>query len=239
MVTLLAQLMRDFWLMLVTNWPGSSGHWLRYRYYRTRLARLGAGVTIDPGVHISNPRYVSIDDNAWIDRGVTILAGPYGGREREIILQKNPDFRLQEGTVSIGKNCHVGIRCILSGLAGIQLEDDVNLGPETKVYSFTHHYRSRRHPNRPVVCGSRAAPDKQCLFAGPVVLKARVMIASNGVIMPAVTIGTNSAVLIGGVVLRSVPDNVVIAGNPSKVVSVRFPNLAESQSPPVVGAHTA
>ncbi len=224
-----AALIKDFWLMLIMHWPGGTGAQLRYRYYRRRLAHLGVGVTIDAGVYISNPGYVSIDDNCWIDRGVTILAGPCGGKDREFLTRTNADFRLQEGVVSIGKNCHIGIRSIISGFAGVQLEDNVNLGPDTKLYSLTHHYRSVRHPSRPVVCGSRGARDRQCLFAGPVVLKAGAVVMANAIIMPAVTIGKNSAVLIGSVVLRGVPENVVVRGDPMNVVGVRFPNSPNTE----------
>src|SRR5690606_8062750 len=55
-------------------------------------------------------------------------------------------------------------------------------------------------------------------FFGKVVIKDNVYIGNNCLIMPGVTIGSNVLVAAGSVVTKSVPDGVVVGGNPAKVL---------------------
>ena len=52
----------------------------------------------------------------------------------------------------------------------------------------------------------------------PVVLKDNVWIGDGAIVNKGVTIGKNSIVGSGSVVVKDVPDNVVVAGNPAKIV---------------------
>src|SRR5690606_4134011 len=54
---------------------------------------------------------------------------------------------------------------------------------------------------------------------GKIRVKDNVYIGNNCLIMPGVTIGNNVVVAAGSVVTKSVPDNVVVAGNPARVIS--------------------
>lgn len=53
---------------------------------------------------------------------------------------------------------------------------------------------------------------------GKIVLEDNVTIGVQAIIMPGVTIGSNSVVGAGSVVRKSIPPNVVVAGNPARVV---------------------
>lgn len=53
---------------------------------------------------------------------------------------------------------------------------------------------------------------------GKVVLGNRVYVGSGAMIMPGVTIGDNVLIAAGSVVTKSIPSNVVVAGNPAKFV---------------------
>ena len=54
--------------------------------------------------------------------------------------------------------------------------------------------------------------------AGKVVLKKNVFIGAGAIILRNVTIGENSIVAAGSVVTKDVPPNVIVAGNPAKVI---------------------
>lgn len=45
-----------------------------------------------------------------------------------------------------------------------------------------------------------------------------VYVGSNSLIMPGVTIGNNVLIAAGSVVTKSIPDNVVVAGNPARII---------------------
>ena len=53
---------------------------------------------------------------------------------------------------------------------------------------------------------------------GKVVLGNRVYVGAGAMIMPGVTIGDNVLISAGSVVTKSIPSNVVVAGNPAKFV---------------------
>lgn len=53
---------------------------------------------------------------------------------------------------------------------------------------------------------------------GKVSLGNYVYVGSNALIMPGVTIGNNVLIAAGSVVTKSVPDNVVVGGNPAKII---------------------
>ncbi|MBW7470448.1 acyltransferase [Marinobacter sp. F4218] len=55
-------------------------------------------------------------------------------------------------------------------------------------------------------------------FFGKVIIKDNVYIGNNCLIMPGVTIGSNVVIAAGSVVTKSVPDDVVVGGNPAKVI---------------------
>ena len=64
---------------------------------------------------------------------------------------------------------------------------------------------------------ARGKYDKFDCF-GKVKIGNNVYIGNNSLIMPGVIIGNNVLVAAGSVVCKSVPDNVVIGGNPAKII---------------------
>ncbi len=61
-------------------------------------------------------------------------------------------------------------------------------------------------------------PPRPVLKTAPVIIEDNVWIGMNAVILKGVTIGENSVVAAGSVVSKSVPPNVVVAGNPAVIV---------------------
>ena len=104
-----------------------------------------------------------------------------------------------ENDVVIGDR--VTIKCGVQIWDGIQLEDDVFIGPNA---TFTND----RFPR------SKIYPDN---FAKTVVRKG-ASIGANATILPGISVGTNSMIGAGAVVTRSVPPNAIVVGNPAKIV---------------------
>ncbi|MCZ7568485.1 MAG: acyltransferase [Ardenticatenaceae bacterium] len=219
-----------FQLLLLPIWylPGHAGNALRYHYYKHKLKHLGQNVMIDVGVQIQNPQYISIGDNTWIDRYVILLAGRTQ-RKRETLHKPNLNYRFGPGELHVGNNVHIGPFTIISAIGGVQLGDDVTLSAGCKVYSFSHHYRSFQDPsNRSFAFGSMVAPERQSMLSSPVVFENNTGMALNGVVLPGVTVGRDSFVMINAVVTKNVPPNSLVAGHPAKVVDERFVTVADS-----------
>jgi maltose O-acetyltransferase len=71
------------------------------------------------------------------------------------------------------------------------------------------------HPLSPVNRISAKAEDASC---APVFIGRNVFVGANSLILKGVTIGDNSVIGAGSVVTSSIPENVIAAGNPCRVI---------------------
>ena len=55
-------------------------------------------------------------------------------------------------------------------------------------------------------------------FAKPITFGNNVWIEGSAIINPGVTVGDNVVIVSGAVVTKDVPDNVVVGGNPAKLI---------------------
>ncbi|MGB9627200.1 MAG: hypothetical protein ACPL6D_00945 [Thermodesulfobacteriota bacterium] len=185
---------------------------------------IGKNVRISTGVYFQNPEYISIDDNCWIDMNVSILAG-LDSSKREKIIIKNEAYKGEKGVVHIGKNVHVGIGCIISGIsAGVYISDNCGLSAQSKIYSLCHHYQSKKDPTNKEIYFSPLVPQKnQCIIEGAVTLGLNTGVALNSVILPGVSIPENCFVAINAVVRPGdYRNNSILSGNPAERVGDRF-----------------
>jgi UDP-2-acetamido-3-amino-2,3-dideoxy-glucuronate N-acetyltransferase len=104
-----------------------------------------------------------------------------------------------ENDVIIGND--VTIKNGVTLLDGIRLEDNVFIGPNV---SFTNDRLPR----------SKKFPDQFL----QTVIKAGASIGANATILPGITIGENAMVGAGTVVVKSVPPNCTVVGNPSRIL---------------------
>lgn len=111
------------------------------------------------------------------------------------------------GKITIGNNV------VLQGTAivayqSVIIEDHVIFGPNVTVMDSSGHPLTQR--------GS--ANEAERVTAAPVHIKEHAWIGMNTLILKGVTIGRHAVVGAGSVVHQDVPDNVVICGNPAKIV---------------------
>ena len=72
------------------------------------------------------------------------------------------------------------------------------------------------HPIRPE--GRRYNSNPQEISVSPVVIEDNVFIGTGAMVLKGVHIGKNSVIGAGSIVTKSIPENVVAAGNPAKVI---------------------
>lgn len=90
----------------------------------------------------------------------------------------------------------------------IRIEDDVMLGQGVHIYVDNHKYSD---PDVPII-------DQGFCSSKSVTIKKGAWLGANVIVLPGVTIGANSVVGAGSVVTKSVPDRVMAAGCPAKVI---------------------
>ena len=129
---------------------------------------------------------------------------------------------------AVGKNgqCTIGDFTLLNG-ALIMVEERIEIGSHCLISWNVGIADSDFHPLEPAqrLIDARAIapffkdrPPRPKLKTAPVIISNNVWIGMNATILKGVTIGENSVVAAGSVVTKSVPPNVVVAGNPAVVV---------------------
>lgn len=93
---------------------------------------------------------------------------------------------------------------ILDG-GGVEIGDDVFIGPNVGIYTANHPTDVRRR-------------EKGYEWALPVKIGDKVWIGGGVTILPGVTIGNNTVIAAGSVVTKDIPANVIAAGNPCMII---------------------
>ncbi len=117
-----------------------------------------------------------------------------------------PPFRCDYGSnISIGDNFYANFDCIMLDTANIKIGDNVFFGPKVNIYTACH----------PIYAPVR---NEQLEYAKEVTIGDDVWIGGNVTINPGVHIGSNVVIGSGSVVTGDIPDGVVAAGNPCRII---------------------
>lgn len=105
--------------------------------------------------------------------------------------------------IKLGKNVFINHACSFLDLGGIEIEDNVMIGPRVNISSENH----------PSEIGKR-----NTMVPQKVTIKKGAWLGANVTVLPGVTIGENSVVAAGALVNKDVEPNSVYAGIPAKKI---------------------
>lgn len=139
------------------------------------------------------------------------------GEERQNLLRElfgafgsggeiEPPFRCDYGCfLSIGERFFANFHCVILDCAPVTIGDNVMFGPGVQIYTAYH-------PLEPQL-------RRELLEAAkPVNIGHNVWVGGNAIILPGVSIGDNSVIGAGSVVTKDVPRDVVVVGNPARIL---------------------
>lgn len=109
--------------------------------------------------------------------------------------------------VEVGEGCRIGIRDFGTEPYLIKIGNRVTIGPGVQI--ITHDGSSwliRDHDN------------SRYYIYGRVSIGDDVFVGMNSIILPGVTIGSRVVVGAGSIITKDIPDNVVVAGNPARII---------------------
>ncbi len=107
--------------------------------------------------------------------------------------------------IEVGENFFANYGCIILDVNKVKIGKNCMLAPNVAIYSATHPVKAEERYNG-VELGLPVNIGDNCWIGG------------GSVICPGVSIGNNVCVGAGSVVTKSFGDNVLIAGNPAKVI---------------------
>jgi len=117
-----------------------------------------------------------------------------------------PSFRCDYGyNIRMGRNTFVNYDCVFLDVNRITIGADVQIAPAVQIYTATH----------PLAAAARRSGVESGL---PVTVGDGVWIGGGAILCPGITIGENTVVGAGSVVIRDLPPNVLAAGNPCRVI---------------------
>ena len=116
-----------------------------------------------------------------------------------------PPFYCDYGSnVHLGKRVYFNFNCVVLDVCEVVIGDFTCLGPAVQIYTASH----------PLASNLRRTQE----FGRPITIDSDVWIGGGAIICPGVSIGSKSVIGAGSVVTRDVPDRVLAAGNPCRVI---------------------
>ncbi len=164
---------------------------LKFRLLKGQRVQFGPGFVCNWRLQIKGPGRVifGANVNAWAHKEPNVLI-TYGS---DVVIQIGENTRLNGAGLMAARGITVGRDCILGSAVVV----------DTDFHSIDLDRRT--NPNAKV----RSAP---------ITIGNNVWLAGQTAVLKGVTIGDNSIVGFRGVVTGDVPANVIVAGNPARVV---------------------
>jgi maltose O-acetyltransferase len=134
---------------------------------------------------------------------------PYLSIGQEVTIQRSFWVEYPE-LLSIGNRVQINQHCFFNAGGGIQLGDDILIGPYVIIYSQNHNYINARILIR-----------LQDYSKKKVVIEDDVWIGSRAIVLPGVKIQKGTVVAAGSVVTRDTEEYSVVAGVPAKKIGTR------------------
>ncbi len=215
------------WVTVVAALPGPAGDRLRTRHWRKRLGHLGRNVRISEGAFFQNPGHIRIEDGAWIDRNVLILAGP-PAPGRPTLVKPNDPFPIRPGEVHIGAGTHIAPNCVLSGIGGLWIGRACGVASNSTLYSYSHHYRNLTDPADQAQYSftPRARRDQQAMISSPVFIGDHCAVGLNATLLPGTRLERGTWVASGTVVKGRWGPQVTVKAGPDGLAAAPMQDLA-------------
>lgn len=144
----------------------------------------------------------------WSDEGIknqdALLREILGGAGENIAIM--PPFHCDYGyNITVGDNFYANYNLIILDVVPVKIGDNVFIAPNVAIYTAGHPI----HPK---------ARNSMYEYGISIEIGDNCWIGGNVVICPGVKIGNGVVIGAGSVVTRDIPDNVVAAGNPCKIL---------------------
>ena len=105
--------------------------------------------------------------------------------------------------IKLGKGVFINTCCTFMDRGGIEIGEGTFIAPKVNIVTINHDFDPQK---------------RSTTLCKGVKIGKRVWIGINATICPNVSIGDNSIIAAGAVVTKNVPPNVIVGGNPAKII---------------------
>ncbi len=139
-----------------------------------------------------------------IETRLTLLKQLLGSQGEHAYIE--PPFHCDYGSnIFVGENFYANFDCVILDVCRVSIGKNCLMGPGVHIYTATH----------PIDAQERA---KGAEYGRPVTIGDNAWIGGRAVINPGLIIGNNVIIASGAVVTKDIPDDVVVGGNPAKII---------------------
>jgi maltose O-acetyltransferase len=132
-----------------------------------------------------------------------ILSELFGKGGETVIMQ--PPFYCDYGSnIELGERVFFNFNCVVLDVCPVRIGDFTLFGPAVQILTPMHPYN--------------ASLRRKQEFGKPVEIGSDVWVGGGALILPGVRIGSRTIIGAGSVVTRDIPDGVLAAGNPCRVI---------------------
>ena len=125
-------------------------------------------------------------------------------RGGDSVWMQPPFFCDYGANIELGERVFFNFNCVVLDVCRVTIGDHAFFGPAVQLYTATHPLdavlRRTEESGKPIAIGSD------------------VWVGGGAIVLPGVTIGSRTVIGAGSVVTRDVPDGVLAAGNPCRVI---------------------
>jgi acetyltransferase-like isoleucine patch superfamily enzyme len=172
--------------------------WLVFCVIRTRLFYFNAKIIRFP-IDIRNKRYIKFGKGFTTGVNCRLEAYPHDGNST---------------TIQIGENVQINDFVHITGIHKVFIGNNVLMASKVYISDSSHgSYTGDQFDSEP-----DSIPKERPLVFKDVNIGDNVWIGESVSILPGVSIGKNSIIGANSVVTKNIPDNVIAAGNPAKII---------------------
>lgn len=133
-----------------------------------------------------------------------ICAKLFGKMGKGLWLQ-SPFYCDYGKNIELGENVYFNFNCVILDVAKVFIGSNVMMGPNVQIYTAGHPLDMQKR---------RDAQE----FGKTIRIGNDVWIGGSAILCPGVTVGDRSVIAAGAVVTKDVPADVVVGGNPAKLI---------------------
>ena len=106
--------------------------------------------------------------------------------------------------IRVGRNVFINQACMLNDIGGIEIGDDVMIGPRVSLLTAGHPLDPSRR--------------RRQIVAAAIAIERNVWLGAGATVLQGVTVGSDAVVAAGAIVTRDVPPRTLVAGVPAQVL---------------------